>query len=322
LAFDDGDSEKNFFITDSLMSLFFIEAFQAGNYWDLLHRFLASPTLQEISDVEITVLEDGFVPYSGGSPSFDDDWYKPPRLRSSASNDTMTPGMVIGIAFATLFCIGLIAIWVYLCFMVPGTFLYNARRRKPEAHYKDGSVTDDACTNDSIDFTPEEESAWLDAWAQSVTSIPLREPSGIQKKKKKRGQPTKQSFVRPAHEHCPSLDCIDESDNESCASSVASTKTTATNRTTKSSIKEQKNRSMVDYLSSSPFLQQGAFGTIAEQNDMILDPPGKNTSDADEDRKERLDGNHIEYQLSEPTTEWTEESPSVSSLNVQLRLSL
>ena len=170
------------FLTQSLMNLFFIESFQADNYWDLLHSFLSSPILQDIKDVQITVLEDGFIPYSGGQPSFDDDYYIPLHTKTN-SGSGMTPGMILGVALATIFCIGLVGIWIYLCFMVPGTFFYDLRKNggKVEGLYKESdSVTDDACTNSSVDMTPDdEESKWLDHWAQSITSIPLREPKSV-----------------------------------------------------------------------------------------------------------------------------------------------
>jgi hypothetical protein len=208
------DSARTSFVSQSLTNLLFIEAFQADNYWALVHSFLVNPALQEIDDVTVAVSEDGFVPYDG-QPSVAalDDW----NGRGTNISSNLTPAMITGVAVATLFCIALLGMWTYLCFMVNGASFFNGvgQRRAGDVFYKGGSVTDDTFTNDSLDFPPDEESAWMDAWAQAVTSIPMREPA---KTRRKRGRPTKQSFVRPAHEHHPSLDCIDEADNESCAS--------------------------------------------------------------------------------------------------------
>ena len=62
----------------------------------------------------------------------------------------------------------------------------------------------------------------LDAWATSITSIPLRHPNANKKKRKKCGQ---RPYFRPGHEHSSSLGCIIEADNEDCCSSIRTTDT-------------------------------------------------------------------------------------------------
>jgi hypothetical protein len=231
---------QNSMVTHSLLTLLFIESFQGRNYWDLIHRILSSPTLMDTTDVQITVLEDGFVPNNGGAVAFDDDyWFATQKRHHSA----MSPGMIVALAFVTFFCLAIVAIWTYLCYNVPSSFFMNVSKPRNATTYKgqDGSVTDDACTDNSLEYGDEETiggsvgNDWMDVWAKQVTSIPIREPFTLPKRKK-RGQPTRQSFVRPAHEHFSDLDCITELDNESCCNStVASAKTAATSRTSRSS---------------------------------------------------------------------------------------
>jgi hypothetical protein len=203
---------------------------------------LQSPTLQDINDVHITVLQDGFVPHD-------------PQKHSNSNSfnnqqQAMTPGMMVGIIFATIFCIGLIAIWVYLCTMVNGVFILNNRNLQAKGDvFKNESVTDhtedgdeDAHTNRSLYSTTDEENS-LDMWARNLTSIKLRQPE-LLPMKKKRGAPTRQSFLRPARTHTSSLDYIQEADNESCASTVASARTSAS-ATTKQNDKKTNQRSQI-----------------------------------------------------------------------------
>lgn len=208
----------------------------------MVQRFVETPQLEAMQDVQITVLEDGFVPFNGASSSMtmDDDWYAFSNHHHNAKQKSQTDlsaGTVIGIAFSTVFVIGLIGIWAYLCCMVPDLFptpQSNGTLGKQREHL-DGSVsTDDACSitdwnSDSgcaaaDDNDDEENGSWMDVWAQQVTSIPLRDFQSV-KRKKRVGQPTLQSFVRPARMHMSSLQCITEADNESVASTVASTQT-------------------------------------------------------------------------------------------------
>ncbi|KAG7365710.1 hypothetical protein IV203_028380 [Nitzschia inconspicua] len=238
---------KEMVVTRSLMTLLFIESFQGRNYWDLIHRILSSPTLKDTTDVAIVVLEDGFVPYSGGALPFDDDhWFGITHEKGSPQQSTMGPGMIVALAFVTFFCLAIIVIWTYLCYNVPVSFFMKNSEQHRDGTYKgnDGSsVTEDACTNDSIENGSDDEASWggnsvgkdwMDIWAKQITSIPIREQFASPRRKK-RGQPTRQSFLRPAHQYVSDLDCITELDNESCCNStVVSAKTTTSTRTSNS----------------------------------------------------------------------------------------
>lgn len=282
------DEEDAFVATQSLMNLFFIEAFQADNYWDLLNSFLVSPVLEEINDFSITILEDGFVPYDG-QPSISD---------STSSN--MSPTMIVGMAFATLFCIALLGMWAYLCCMVNGASFYKlagrrgGRRRSGDSVYKDGSVTDDAHTSDSADDDEESGVCWMDVWAHTVTSIPLREPTAVTSGRRKRGRPSRQSFVRPAHEHRPSLDCIDESDSESCASG----RTEASGRSS---------RRKPHQPTSTPM---GYFSSIAELDDpnCLVDRPGIVPTKSEDSEDPSFDCRSVASEV----TIWQDDTPSVA----------
>lgn len=63
----------------------------------------------------------------------------------------------------------------------------------------------------------------LDAWATSITSIPLRHPKNANKRKRKKCR--QRHYFRPGHEHSSSLGCIIEADNEDCCSSIRTTDT-------------------------------------------------------------------------------------------------
>lgn len=312
IALDDSPS----YVTQSLMDLFFIEAFQGDNYWDLVHSFLVSPVLEDINDVTITILEDGFVPYDGqpSIASLDDDWYG----READSTSHMTPFMIVGAAFATLFCIALLVMWMYLCFTVNGASLLfmGMGRRRRDSIFKDGSVTDDACTTDSTDLSNEDESSWMDAWAEAVTSVELRDPV---KTKRKRGRPTRQSFVRPAREHHSSLGCIDESDNESCSSA----KTEASKKSIHRSTTVPRTGSFQQETASYP---SNYFSTIAElgptldDNQLdLLDHHGDTVDTISDDQDDLFSDSRS---VSSDVTIWLADTPSVTSLDIKDRLSI
>jgi hypothetical protein len=244
-SINETDSEDTVVVGQSTMTLLLIESFQGRNYWDLVHRCESSPTLTDISSVEITVLEDGFVPYHGGTVAFDDDyWFTTQKKQQQALRGTvMSPGMIVALACITFFGLAIAAIWIYLCYNLPTSFFTNdskrrQRRCKRTNLFKDNegsssSVTDSSSTNEdniSMEFFGDEELSiaesslwmgsgdWMDIWAQKVTSIPIREQ--LPRRKKRRGQPLRQSWVRPAHQHVSQLDCITELDNESCCNST------------------------------------------------------------------------------------------------------
>lgn len=246
-------------ISSTVMNLFLIEAFQGENYWDLVHRFLASEVLHEVHDVNIVVAVDGFKPYHHGQGEFqfDDDWY------NSSSDPDISTGAIIGTAIATLLILVMIGSTLYICCVFPKwslrrLFVDAGKTCNGASSIVDdkGSETDDACTNSSSSDGIEDdvESAGdLDAWANSITSIPLRDPTKDPRfhKKKRRGRPTVQSFIRPAHEAKSTLEleCIDEADNETVTSSrtteSASSASVKTARTANKAKSQQTNLSSI-----------------------------------------------------------------------------
>jgi hypothetical protein len=92
-------------LTQSQMELFYIEAFQQGNYWTLVHKFLSDVVLQGVNDVEVTVpvLSDGFVPMGKADPTAED--YN--------QGSMWTAAIKTGIFFASFFCLALVCLWVY-----------------------------------------------------------------------------------------------------------------------------------------------------------------------------------------------------------------
>jgi trimeric autotransporter adhesin len=249
---DSSSSSSGLGVSSTLMNLFFIEAFQGENYWDLIYRFLSNDELRNIHDVMIVVQDDGFKPYHHGLDHYqvDDDWYN-----NSDSSPNISKGAIVGLAFGTLITIAMIGGAVYIFCIVQGSSLHRLYKitfaigertggsGSSSINDDKGSETDDACTNsssepnenddDNDDDNNDEESGWLDAWANSITSIPIRDPSFH--RKKRRGKPTVQPFVRPAHEAMSSLelDCIDEVDNETVTSDRTSeSKTSASSAVT------------------------------------------------------------------------------------------
>jgi hypothetical protein len=86
------------------MEIFFIEAFQQGNYWTLVHKFLSDEVLQGINDVKVTVLSDGFVPIGRADPTAED--YNQGSLWTAA--------IKTGIFFAGFFCLTLVYMVYYM----------------------------------------------------------------------------------------------------------------------------------------------------------------------------------------------------------------
>jgi hypothetical protein len=176
-------------LSQSIMNLLLIEAFESQNYWALFHLFLSDTALAEIADATVVVNTEGF------------------RLNNGISTETQskwTTAMKVGVGFASFFCVVLLFMWVYLCLFVKGTLLFKA----PIVHQ--GKDTEETATEESsgthdfdFGFSHQEESTWMDEWARSITSIPVRQP--IKPKKKK--------LRRPARQHRPSLDQIEESSN-------------------------------------------------------------------------------------------------------------
>ena len=186
-------------LSQPIVDLLLIEAFEDENYWALLHLFLSDIALTEIEHVAVDVSTDGFRRNNGVSTETESKWTTP---------------MKAGVGVASFFCVVLVFMWLYLCLFVKGTLLFKA----PIVHQ--GKDTEETATEDSStpghDFGfSEEESTWMDEWARSITSIAVRQPKRPEKKKKK--------LRRPAQQHRPSLDQIEESsdsDEESSTSSL------------------------------------------------------------------------------------------------------
>jgi hypothetical protein len=173
-------------LSQPIVDLLLIEAFEGDNYWALFHLFLSDSVLQEIEDVAVDVSTDGF------------------RLNNGISTETQskwTAPMKAGVAFASFFCVALVLMWVYLCLFVKGTLLF----KEPIVHEgkdTEETVTEESSVNHDFGFS-QEESSWMDQWARSITSIPVRQPT----------KPKKKKVRRPAQQHRPSLDQIEESSN-------------------------------------------------------------------------------------------------------------
>ena len=200
-------------ISDPIVTLMMIESFQGGNYWDLYQIFMSDSILKQIQDVKISVSADGFVPNANQGIS------SPLSIQYTSQTPTKwTLTMIIGVSLASFFGLVLIAMWAYVCLFIKGSFLF---KRPNEKELKDGKADSDTEANSSeqsydFGFGPGEEEAWMDAWAKSITSIPVREPKKRSKSKKKT------QTRRPAQKYQSSLEQIEESDDEnSCASSTS-----------------------------------------------------------------------------------------------------
>jgi len=190
------------------------------------------------------------------------------------SSSTRTAGMVAGVVLSTLFLMAILAIWIFLFIYrrdeirkyytdAIGIFRNKQREDVRKDDGSDCSVETDAretdpdsptssyssssSSGDDIEDVEERQSLspltsqYLDAWANSMTSIPLWNSNNNntttkkKKKKKKRGQPVvRQAYFRPGHEHSSSLLCIEEADSESCCSASHHSRSSSS-RMTKSS---------------------------------------------------------------------------------------
>ena len=249
------NDEKSMYVSQTLVNMFFLEAFENENYWDMMHEFLATPLLRGIISVDIKVLDVGFVhPYDeNGNLLFefesDDDFYG--RGIDFGDDSGISPVAIFGFIVATLFFFAVGAIWYYLCFVSKGGSRSIWKRKKirrsrskDDTSYKGSSRTGSTNSDDSGDDSDEsgdsaEETliGWatanLDAWASAITSIPLRDVEN--KRRRKRGNKVvSRPYFRPCQEHSSELVCITESDNESWCSSVKSSRSAKSSRSNKS----------------------------------------------------------------------------------------
>lgn len=270
------EEEKPVFMSQSLVNIFFLEAFESEHYWDLMHGFLTTPLLRDIISAEVKVLDVGFVhPYDENNNlrfQSDDDFFV---LSIDYNEDAgmMPTVMVAGGVFVVIFLTGLVGIWVFLCIANKGNDRFRWRSKVGRSRARDGdsckgsSVTS-TNSSDSLDSGGEEDSdgdsvsGWassfsanLDAWASAITSIPVRDVEN-RRRKKRSNRVVGRPYFRPSNEHSSSLDCITEADNESWCSSVKSNKTS---RSAKSRTKRYRSKSRHDNKSSSSLNASDSF---------------------------------------------------------------
>lgn len=188
-------------LSQSIMDLYLIEAFQGDNYWSLVHSFLKDQVLEDITEVKITVMADGYIHYNGQDPS---------TLDLYDTTGEWTPAMTAGVVFATLLVMSLVIMWSYICCYTRNSPLARFTMfRRHRFSDKTDSATDDMNSTSTLNpEDDEEEGKWMDQWAESVTSIPLREPVKPRKSKKQR------VVRRPGHQHNTFLNSIEEAEDE------------------------------------------------------------------------------------------------------------
>ena len=245
------NEEKPVFVSQTLIDIFFLEAFQSDHYWDMMHGFLTTPTLRGIISTDVQVLVSGFVhPYDeNGDLLFesDDDFYG----RGMDFDKGISPIAIVATAFAITFLCAIGVIWYYLCFVMKGDtrFMWRKKKKRRSRPRDDGSLKGGARTDstnsedsdDSGEYDDDDDdesflgwaSANLDAWASQITSIPLRD---VEKKrrKKRNAKVVGRPYFRPSQEHSSSLGFITEADNESWCSSVRSGRSAKSSRSAKS----------------------------------------------------------------------------------------
>jgi len=240
--------EKAVYVSQTLINMFFLEAFENEHYWDMMHGFVTSPLLRDIISTRVTILDTGFEhPYDeDGNLLFESNNNDFLGLSIAYNDDSgMSPLVIVGSAFIVFFFLTLVAIWVYLIVRFWGEtqrlrfwspHKVGRSRSKSEGSHIESSATDSINSegSNSIASGDQEQHAYypaptwaesitanLDTWASSITSIPLREVD--QKRRRKRGaKVVKRPYFRPGHEHSSCLDNITEADNESWCSSVKS----------------------------------------------------------------------------------------------------
>jgi hypothetical protein len=209
-------------LSQPIMDLLLIEAFEGENYWYLFHILLSDDILNAIDQLQISVNTIGFRPYDGKDPEYE-------THESGWSKSTS-----IGVAAASFFFLILAGMWVYLCLFAKGTLWFRTRphpwtflfrtRPHPSASFDKGSVTTDAQSSDpdvdSYCFDDEEESAWMDAWASSITSITMRHPTKPKKQKRVR-RPAQRASLRSVLSAIMEGDGDDRSCTSGCEENMA-----------------------------------------------------------------------------------------------------
>lgn len=305
-------TEKPVFVPQTLMNIFFLEAFQNEHYWDMMHGFLTTPLLRDIISADVEVLDVGFVyPYDeNGDLRFksDDDFLG--RSVDYYDNSGMSLVMILGSVFIMLLFLALTAVWFYLCVVMKGDIRFKnkfrRKRSRDEGSHKGSSATGSTNSEDSGESDEEEEDddeesvdiSWassitanLDAWASAITSIPLRDVDT--KRRRKRGNKVVQRpYFRPSHEHSSYLDNITEADNESWCSSVRTGKSVKSSRSTNNRRKKKYNRSRPRRTeeSSSRLASVASFDSEASTSSVasavIYEDDAENSADDDDESQD------------------------------------
>ena len=228
-------------ISQSIMDLFLIEAFQGDNYWSLVHAFFKDETLESITGMEISVQADGYIHNGGDQDPATLEQYNNTR---GAWNATM----IMGVCFACI-CLGImIVMWTYLCCFARDSVWIRLYRRKlrnrakhPHHLEKPDNTTEES--NSTSSHHPDDDEyhleSWMDLWAKSMTSIPIREPVKPRKIKKKAA-----SIRRPAQHHSSSLNAIVEIDDD--GSTVCSAETQKSRASSQQSRKPSKQSAIME----------------------------------------------------------------------------
>jgi len=279
------EEEKPVFVSQSLINIFYLEAFENEHYWDMMHGFLTTPLLRAILSAEVKVLDVDFVhPYDEqGNLRFesDDNFF---GLSIDYDDDAgVSFIMVVGVIFVIMFFLALVAIWFYLCVVMKGSqrFLWNKNkigrsRSRDGDSFKGSSVTRSVNSDASgggNDDDEESTGSWassitanLDQWASSITSIPLRDVDN--RRRKNRGNKTVgRPYFRPGHEHSSSLDCITEVDNESWCSSVKSSRSGRSSKSRKKRYNHSKTRRSEE---SSPLASTESFDSSMSSSSSVV----------------------------------------------------
>jgi len=212
-------------LTQSQMEIFFIEAFQQGNYWTLAKEFLSDDVLDGVTDVKITVLSDGYV--ETGKQK-DDTAIEIDEKTESKWKDAIKTG----ISFAIFFIIVLLFLWSYV--------FYSVKKKEAEYIKDDDSaacVTEEDTADADYMFSEtssqsprglldddDDDGSWMDNWAKAMTSVTLREAG---RKRSPRGR----RVLHQMSEHVPSLDCIQEGVDEDASVSSYKSRSSITSDT-------------------------------------------------------------------------------------------
>jgi hypothetical protein len=223
------------------MDLLLIEAFQGDNYWSLVHAFFKDETLESVTGMKITVQADGYVHNNGGDQD-------PATLERYKTSGAWNATMIVGVCFATI-CLGImIVMWAYLCCCARDSVWIRLHRRKlrnqakHSRHLEKPDNTTEESNSTSSHHPDDDEyyvEGWMDLWAKSMTSIPLREPVKPRKIKKKAA-----SIRRPAQHHSSSLNAIVEIDDD--GSTVCSAETQKSRASSKQSRKPSKQSAIME----------------------------------------------------------------------------